>query len=85
MLLETRARHPTLAAEVIGLRLWEPLAPETVTALRELWSRRGVLVFRRQPLGEAELAAFSVRPFGAHRPHRLGCPGASRSTPRSAA
>src|ERR1700687_1768966 len=58
MSLETRALHPTLAVEIVGLRLWEVLEPETVAALRELWSRRGVLVFRRQALGEAELAAF---------------------------
>ncbi len=58
MLLETRALHPTLAVEVVGLRLWEALEPETVAALRELWSHRGVLVFRRQALDEAELAAF---------------------------
>ncbi|HEY8873552.1 MAG TPA: TauD/TfdA family dioxygenase [Stellaceae bacterium] len=58
MSLETRALHPTLAVEVVGLRLWESPQPETVAALRELWSHRGVLVFRRQALGEAELAAF---------------------------
>src|SRR3954466_1211432 len=58
MPLETRPLHPTLACEVLGLRLWEPLAPETVAELRELWSRRGVLVFRRQALSEQELADF---------------------------
>src|SRR6202790_1180748 len=58
MSLETRALHPTVAVEVVGLRLWEAPAPGTVAALRQLWSRRGVLVFRRQALGEAELAAF---------------------------
>ena len=58
MPLETRPLHPSLACEVLGLRLWEPLEPETVAGLRELWSRWGVLVFRRQALGEAELAAF---------------------------
>ena len=52
MPLETRPLHPTLACEVLDLRLWEPLAPETVAELRELWSRRGVLVFRRQALSE---------------------------------
>ena len=58
MPLKTRPLHPTLAVEVVGLRLWEEPGPETVAALRELWSRNGVLVFRRQALGEAELAAF---------------------------
>ena len=38
MSLETRALHPTLAVEVVGLRLWESPQPETVAALRELWS-----------------------------------------------
>ncbi len=58
MLFETRPLHPTLACEVHGLRLWEALDAETVAALRDLWARWGVLVFRRQALGEAELAAF---------------------------
>src|SRR5947208_6822574 len=63
MPLETRPLHPTLACEVLGLRLWEPLAPDTVAELRELWSRRGVLVFRRQALSEQELADFCAH-FG---------------------
>ena len=58
MRLETRKLHPTLAVEVVGLRLWEAPEPEIVAALRELWSHHGVLVFRRQALGETELAAF---------------------------
>ncbi len=58
MPLDTRPLHPSLACEVVGLRLWEAPDPETVAVLRELWARWGVLVFRRQALGEAELAAF---------------------------
>ncbi len=58
MPFETRPLHPSLACEVLGLRLWEAPDPETVAALRDLWARWGVLVFRRQALGEAELAAF---------------------------
>jgi len=58
MRLETRPLHPCLACEVRGLELWEALEPETIAGLRELWSRWGVLVFRRQALEEAELAAF---------------------------
>src|SRR5260370_9721921 len=46
------------ACEVGGLPLWEKLEPATVAGLRELWSRWGVLVFRRQALDEAERAAF---------------------------
>ncbi|HEV2335003.1 MAG TPA: TauD/TfdA family dioxygenase [Stellaceae bacterium] len=58
MLFETRPLHSTLACEVLGLRLWEALDAETVAALRDLWARWSVLVFRRQALSEAELAAF---------------------------
>ena len=58
MALATRPLHPTLACEVVGLRLWEKLDEETVAELRALWSRYGVLLFRRQALGESELAAF---------------------------
>src|SRR5260370_41159588 len=58
MLLETRPLHPTLACEIVGLRLWDEPEPETVAALRDLWARVGVLVFRRQALDESELAAF---------------------------
>ncbi|HTV89966.1 MAG TPA: TauD/TfdA family dioxygenase [Stellaceae bacterium] len=57
-MLETRQLHPTLAREIVGLRLWEALPEETVAALRGLYAQHGVLVFRRQPLSEAELAAF---------------------------
>src|SRR6195256_963634 len=57
-MLETRQLHPTLAREVVGLRLWEQLDPGTVAELRQLWANWGVLVFRRQALSEAELAAF---------------------------
>ena len=56
-MLETRQLHPTLAREVVGLRLWEPLDDATVAELRTLYAQYGVLVFRRQALSEAELAA----------------------------
>jgi taurine dioxygenase len=58
MSLQTRPLHKTLACEVAGLRLWEPLDDGTVAELRRLWSEWGVLVFRRQALNEAELAHF---------------------------
>jgi taurine dioxygenase len=57
-MLETRPLHPSLACEVLGLRLWERQDAATVEGLRELYARYGVLVFRRQALGEPELAAF---------------------------
>ena len=52
---ETRQLHPTLAREVVGLRLWEPLDEAAVAELRALYAAFGVLVFRRQALSEAEL------------------------------
>src|SRR5438270_10537541 len=58
MSLQTRPLHPTLACQIEGLRLWEPLDARTVAELRQLRSNYGVLVFRRQALSEAELAAF---------------------------
>jgi taurine dioxygenase len=58
MAIDIHPLHPTLACEVVGLRLWEELEAETVAELRTLWSRYGVLLFRRQALSEAELAAF---------------------------
>jgi taurine dioxygenase len=58
MTLETRALHPTLAVEIVGLPLWETLDDPTVATLRDLYSRYGVLVFRRQALSERELADF---------------------------
>ncbi len=57
-MLETRQLHPTLAREVVGLKLWECLDDATVAELRTLYAQFGVLVFRRQALSEAELAAF---------------------------
>jgi len=57
-MLETSPLHPTLAREVIGLRLWERQDDATVAELRDLYARYGVLVFRRQALSEAELAGF---------------------------
>jgi taurine dioxygenase len=57
-MLETRPLHPTLAQEVIGLRLWEPLDGTAIEALRALFAQYGVLVFRRQALNERELADF---------------------------
>lgn len=57
-MVETRQLHPTLAREIVGLRLWERLDDATIAELRALYAQYGVLVFRRQALSEAELAAF---------------------------
>jgi taurine dioxygenase len=47
------------ALEIIGVPLWERPSQETVDAITSHWADRGVLVFRRQALSEAELCAFS--------------------------
>jgi taurine dioxygenase len=60
-MLETRELHPTLAREVVGLRLWEKLDEATIEELRALYGQYGVLVFRRQALSEAELAGFCAQ------------------------
>ncbi|MGD9617181.1 MAG: TauD/TfdA dioxygenase family protein [Alphaproteobacteria bacterium] len=57
-MLNVRPLHPTLAREIVGLRLWEPLDDTIIAELRTLYSQHGVLVFRRQALSEAELASF---------------------------
>ena len=57
-MLETRELHPTLAREVVGLQLWRGLDEAMIAELRGLYAQYGVLVFRRQALNEAELAAF---------------------------
>lgn len=63
MPLPARPLHATLACEVSGLALWEVPDESAIAALRALWARYGVIVFRRQALGEPELAGFSAR-FG---------------------
>ena len=51
------------AKEVEGLSLWETQDELTIARLADIWSRHGVLVFRRQVLSETELVAFS-RSYG---------------------
>ena len=47
------------AKEVEGLSLWETQDELTIARLADIWSRHGVLVFRRQVLSETELVDFS--------------------------
>jgi len=61
--LEFREIDGRFAYEVGGVNLWDDLDEATVSALADAWSRRGVLVFRRQAISEDELVAFSRR-FG---------------------
>ena len=58
MTMEVQALGPGIAAEVKGLRLWEPLTAGEAERLRRLFGEHGVLVFRRQSLSEHEYADF---------------------------
>ena len=57
--MEIRPIDGSFAREVSGLDLWRELPEPTVAALRDAWTRHGVLVFRRQSLSEDEYAAFA--------------------------
>jgi taurine dioxygenase len=67
-MIEIRPLSPALGAEVVGVDMRQPLAPETVRRLDEALTERGVLLFRRQPLTPQELTRFSGQ-FGALQPH----------------
>jgi taurine dioxygenase len=58
MSVKTRSLDGSFVLEVFGLNLWERLESETVDELRALYSKHGVLVFRRQALSEHEFAEF---------------------------
>ena len=68
MQIESREIDGSFAHEVIGVRLWEGQEVPAIEALRDLWARCGVLVFRRQILTEDELVAVSAA-FG--KPERI--------------
>ncbi len=53
----------SFARKVEGLWLWESVDDLTIARLADVWSRHGVLIFRRQSISEDELVAFSER-FG---------------------
>ncbi len=56
---EIRPIANSFAREVVDVDCAQPLAEADRQALREAWSRHGVLVFRRQLLDEDALVAFS--------------------------
>lgn len=62
-LIDIRPIENSFALEVLGLRLWEPIADATIETLAAHWSQSGLLIFRRQALSEDEIATFSAR-FG---------------------
>src|SRR5260221_8355884 len=49
---------PAIGAVVEGVDLAGGLDPETVRQLRAAWLDRGVLLFRNQDIGEAQLESF---------------------------
>ncbi len=61
--LEILPIDDSFAHEVTGLDPWRGLSAADADALREAWTRHGVLVLRRQALSEEELVAFG-RHFG---------------------
>jgi taurine dioxygenase len=66
--VEIRPISPVGGAEVVGLDMRRPLAPDAVQELEQAFSQHGVLLFRKQPLTPKELTAFA-RHFGELQPH----------------
>jgi taurine dioxygenase len=58
-----------LGAELRGLELSQPLAPEGVAAVHRAWSEHGVLLFRGQRLTEDQHIAFSRQLGPIEPPH----------------
>ena len=54
---------PAIGSEILGLDLGQPLAPDTLRAVRALWLERKVLFFRDQHLSPDQQLAFP-RQFG---------------------
>ena len=61
--LNIRPLHPALGAQVRGIDLAAPLAPETFQALHQAWMEYLVLVFPGQALSDEQQIAFA-RQFG---------------------
>ncbi len=57
--LDLRPLSPLIGAEVLGLDLSRPLAPDVVAAVRDAWCRHHVLFFRDQDLSPEAQAAFA--------------------------
>jgi taurine dioxygenase len=63
MSIGVREMGDGFALEITGVPLWERPSQQVVDAIASYWADRGVLVYRRQALSEAELCAFSAH-FG---------------------
>lgn len=62
-MFEVRPLTPTFGAEVIGCQIEENPSPELIEAVKGLWARYKILLFRDQSITEASLVDFSRR-FG---------------------
>jgi alpha-ketoglutarate-dependent 2,4-dichlorophenoxyacetate dioxygenase len=67
MAITLRPLHPHFVAEAAGLDLARPLPPEAVAAIVAAMDRHAVLVFRDQPMDQAQQVAFA-RQFGPLNP-----------------
>src|ERR1700761_4014179 len=63
MTLTVKALDGALGAEVSGLDLAQPVAPDDIAAIEEVWRERLVVIFHDQALSDPQLIAFS-RNFG---------------------
>src|SRR5205823_8310581 len=63
MAIEAIALHPTLGAELRGVDLTHPIAPEMFAEIEAAFNRYGILVFPGPPLTDEQQLAFS-RLFG---------------------
>jgi alpha-ketoglutarate-dependent 2,4-dichlorophenoxyacetate dioxygenase len=63
MVIQVTPLHPTLGAEVRGIDLTRPLAPEVFAEVEAAFDRHAVLVFPDQPVTDEQQLAFS-RLFG---------------------
>src|SRR6266567_932539 len=63
MAIEVTPLHPTLGAEVRGVDLSRPVAPEGFAEIEAAFNRHGILVFPEQPVTDEQQLAFS-RLFG---------------------
>jgi alpha-ketoglutarate-dependent 2,4-dichlorophenoxyacetate dioxygenase len=61
--IAVRPLHPHLGAEITGVDLRAPLAPDALAAIDTAFNRHAVLVFPGQPLSDEQQIAFSLN-FG---------------------
>lgn len=69
--LTTRRLSGALGVEIEGVDLGQPLAPERVAEVRDLFNDNVVILFRDQTLQPPDLVRF-IEGFGAAEPHPLG-------------